>query len=149
MAAAHAVTNDNDDHLSSDQRMMAAATTHHQQQQRSHDDSVPNTSTLHVVHTDAVVVHDEENDNTGHGVSSWSQTDGPRRTMRKVSRRVLPLAAAAYGISQVRRECITYIHILRMVLLHVVRTALSCVLTEIVELTESRLCVFVSGRRSG
>ena len=100
-------------------------------------------------HTDAVVVHDEENDNTGHGVSSWSQTDGPRRTMRKVSRRVLPLAAAAYGISGVRRECITYIHILRMVLLHVVRTALSCVLTEIVELTESRLCVFVSGRRSG
>ena len=31
----------------------------------------------------------------------WSSTDGLRRTMRKVSRRVLPLAAAAYGISQV------------------------------------------------
>ena len=32
----------------------------------------------------------------------WSSTDGPRRTMRKVSRRVLPLAAAAFGISGVR-----------------------------------------------
>ena len=53
--------------------------------------------------TDAVVVYDEDNDDERRSqMTTRSETnDGPRRTMRKVSRRVLPLAAAAYGISQV------------------------------------------------
>ena len=54
---------------------------------------------------DAVVVYDEENDDERSGrVQNWTQTDGPRRTMRKVSRRVLPLAAAAYALSTVRKH---------------------------------------------
>ena len=68
--------------------------------ERTPDAEAGCTRTTYAVHayahesTDAVVVHDEDNDD--------ERRDGPRRTMRKVSRRVLPLAAAAYALSNVR-----------------------------------------------
>ena len=88
---------------------MAAATTPNATQplssastlsERTPDAEAGCTRTAYAVHayahesTDAVVVYDEDNDD--------ERRDGPRRTMRKVSRRVLPLAAAAYALSNVR-----------------------------------------------
>ena len=69
--------------------------------ERTPDAEAGCTRTAYAVHayahesTDAVVAYDEDNDD--------ERRDGPRRTMRKVSRRVLPLAAAAYGISAVEK----------------------------------------------
>ena len=76
--------------------------------ERTPDAEAGSTHSPYNVHThenaDAVLVHDEDinDERSGHATMSWSHTDGPRRTMRKVSRRVLPLAAAAYALSNVR-----------------------------------------------
>ena len=93
MAAAHSVTNADTDgeHPSSSEGVMTTM-------QDRHD--MLASRPVHAIHTDAVVVYnDDDNDDE---LSGAREADGPRRTMRKVSRRVLPLAAAAYGISGVR-----------------------------------------------
>ena len=92
MAAANSVTNADTDgeHPSSSEGVMTTMQDRYDML-ASHP--------VHAIHTDAVVVYNDDNDDE---LSGAREADGPRRTMRKVSRRVLPLAAAAFGISNVR-----------------------------------------------
>ena len=100
MASTESITHDHDD---VHQRFTSEGTIP-VMQQRHHDPETPSRS----LHTDTGAVHDESTANNNetdscrsHVMNSAEMNDGPRRTMRKVSRRVLPLAAAAYGISAV------------------------------------------------